>query len=81
MQYGYPLMPFAHFAIPVLEEVKATNHFLHMTELATSSFKSVVRPNVDTLYSSAVLDLSLHDVVVDVPIVKGRYWVFPFYDA
>lgn len=74
-------MPFAHFSIPVLEGVSATNRFLHMKELATSSFKSVVRPNVDTLYSSAVLDMSLHDVVVDVPIVNDRYWVFPFYDA
>lgn len=36
---------------------------------------------MDTLYSTAVIDLSHHDVVVDIPVVKDRYWVFPFYDA
>lgn len=52
-----------------------------MRQLATSASQAVVRPNVDTLYSTAVIDLSHHDVVVDIPVVKDRYWVFPFYDA
>jgi hypothetical protein len=52
-----------------------------MRQLATSAYKAVVRPNVDTLYSIAVIDLSHHDVVVEIPVVKDRYWVFPFYDA
>lgn len=52
-----------------------------MRQLATSASHAVVRPNVDTLYSTAVIDLSHNDVVVDIPIIKDRYWVFPFYDA
>ncbi|KAJ5833814.1 DUF1254-domain-containing protein [Penicillium riverlandense] len=81
LTYGYPLLPLVHFAVPILEEVKGTNRFKHMRELATSAFHDVVRPNVDTLYSTAVIDLSHHDVLVDVPVVEDRYWVFPFYDA
>lgn len=52
-----------------------------MRELATSAYHDVVRPNVDTLYSAAVIDLSHHDVLVDVPVIKDRFWVFPFYDV
>ncbi|KAJ5125360.1 DUF1254-domain-containing protein [Penicillium atrosanguineum] len=80
-EYGYPLPPFARAAVAVLSEVSCTNRFQHMRQLATSASQAVVRPNVDTLYSTAVIDLSHHDVVVDIPVVKGRYWVFPFYDA
>ena len=41
----------------------------------------VVRPNVDTLYLSAILDLSQRDLIVDIPLIKDRYWLFPFYDV
>lgn len=80
-QYGYPLMPFVTFAVPVMEIANGTNRFEHYRELATAEFHDVVRANVDTLYSMSVLDLTHHDLIVDVPVVKDRYWVFPFYDA
>ncbi|KAJ5618929.1 DUF1254-domain-containing protein [Penicillium lagena] len=81
LTYGYPLQALVPFAVPLIEEVKGTNRFKYMRELATSAFHDVVRPNVDTLYSTAVIDLSHHDVLVDIPVIKNRYWVFPFYDA
>ena len=42
---------------------------------------SLVKPNVDTLYISAVVDLSHEDLVLTVPnISDGRYWSFAWYD-
>ncbi len=41
----------------------------------------MIKPNVDTLYSRVVLDLSEYDVILTVPnITDGRYWVYPVYD-
>ncbi|KAJ5082480.1 DUF1254-domain-containing protein [Penicillium argentinense] len=69
------------FAVPTIETANGTNRFMHKRQLATSDFQDVVRPNVDTLYSMSILDLTHHDLLVDVPVVNDRYWVFPFYDA
>ncbi|KAJ5249440.1 DUF1254-domain-containing protein [Penicillium chrysogenum] len=81
LTYGYPLMPFAKFAIPAIEKANGTNRFMHKRQLSTSAFKDVVRPNVDTLYSMVIIDLTHHDLLVDIPVINDRYWVFPFYDA
>jgi hypothetical protein len=66
-------MPFVTFAIPTIEAAKGTNRFEHFRELATAEFHDVVRANVDTLYSMSILDLTHHDLIVDVPVVKDRY--------
>ncbi len=49
------------------------NKFYHMRELATASARDVVKPNRDTLYSSAVIDLHNGPVVVYVPAFD-KYW-------
>ncbi|KAK2764579.1 hypothetical protein FQN54_009274 [Arachnomyces sp. PD_36] len=79
--YGFPLVPYAKVAVDILGELKAPNIFYHSKELATPEDKSVVRPNADTLYSSAPIDLSCQDLVVHIPAIEDRYWVFPFYDV
>ena len=57
------------------------NFLLPATTLATPTETAVVLPNVDTLYSTAVLDLSENNIVVTVPQVDAnRYWNFGFYD-
>ncbi len=43
------------------------NQFLHAEKLATADFKSVVTPNVDTIYSQVFLDLSEDSVVIEIP--------------
>ncbi|BCS30697.1 uncharacterized protein APUU_81000A [Aspergillus puulaauensis] len=78
--YGYPLLAYAQFALPLLSGKYGTNTLDHGRGLATAAFQSVVRPNVDTLYSMAVLDLSAKDLVIEIPPMGDRYWVFPFYD-
>lgn len=58
-----------------------TNRLKHSRQLSTAADTSVVRPNVDKLYSQAIIDLSANDVVLEIPSISDRYWVFPFYDA
>jgi len=57
------------------------NQFANMPEFPDASFKDVVRANVDTLYSSACLDLSKEPMVLSVPDTKGRYYLMPMIDA
>ena len=52
------------------------NQFSHAKAFPPSDFKAVVRPNVDTLYSSANLDLGPEPVVLSVP-ATDRYFMLP----
>jgi hypothetical protein len=49
------------------------NVFSNVPTYPAADAKSVVRPNFDTLYSVAFLDLSKEPVVVSVPDTSGRY--------
>ena len=57
------------------------NIFSHIREFPAADFKMVVRPNFDTLYSSAWLDLTGGPVVVSAGAdPDGRYYELPMYD-
>lgn len=76
--YGYPMM--------VLDQTRqslngVTNRFGYLASPPTAADKTVVRPNVDTLYSLAFLDLSAEPVVIHVPNTDGRYYVMQMMDA
>ncbi|MBQ8015554.1 MAG: DUF1254 domain-containing protein [Clostridia bacterium] len=43
------------------------NRFIHAEALATAEFKNVVTPNVDTIYSQMMLDLSEDAVIIELP--------------
>ncbi len=52
------------------------NRFLHVPALATDRSRAVTTPDVDTLYSTAWLDLSVEPVFLTVPDMGGRYYSF-----
>jgi hypothetical protein len=54
--------------------------FAHIREFPPAEFKAVVRPNFDTLYSIAWLDLTDEAMIVSVPDTDGRYYLLPLYD-
>ena len=56
------------------------NTFVNIPAYPTADMKAVVRPNFDTLYSSAWLDLSEEPVIVSVPDTNGRYYLLPMLD-
>ncbi|MAR01842.1 MAG: hypothetical protein CMI00_15060 [Oceanospirillaceae bacterium] len=57
------------------------NTFHHVYQLPDTEFRAVVRPNVDTLYSAAMLDLSDGPMLLDMPAVADRYVLMALLDA
>lgn len=56
------------------------NMFANVPEYPPANLKVVVRPNFDTLYSVAWLDLTREPVIVSVPDTGGRYYLLPMLD-
>ena len=62
-----------------LDNCAPMNQFGHLREFPDASFEQVIRPNVDTLYSSAWFDLSDQPLVISVPDTD-RYYLLPILD-
>ncbi|MER6332208.1 DUF1254 domain-containing protein [Streptomyces sp. NPDC001034] len=56
------------------------NEFHHMREFPSAEFRAVVRPNFDTLYSNAWLDLTGGPVELRVSDTADRYFMLPLMD-
>jgi hypothetical protein len=78
--YAYPLLLMdgfmrqgTNYAEPTGIVTQApVNQFSHARAFPPADFKAVVRPNVDTLYSSANLDLGPEPVVLSVGMYSQR---------
>ncbi|HEY2463817.1 MAG TPA: DUF1254 domain-containing protein [Steroidobacteraceae bacterium] len=58
-----------------------TNQFVHARAFPDDRTRIVIRPNADTLYSTAWLDLSQEPILLHVPDTHGRYYVMQLLDA
>ena len=59
------------------------NGFVHVREFPPADFRDVVRPNFDTLYSIAWLDLTREPMVLSLPDTSGpdgRFYLMPMLD-
>jgi len=78
--FGYPLV-----LMSITEDVSRAraglNQFIHLREFPDYTFRAVVRPNADTLYSGAWLDVGGEPVILSVPDTKGRYYLIQLMDA
>ena len=79
--YAYPLVLMDATERVSLSRGLSVNHFAHIVNLSTPASRVVVYPNVDTLYSSAWLDLTKGPQTLHVPDMHGRYYTMQFMDA
>jgi hypothetical protein len=56
------------------------NMFVNVPTYPPADMKLVVRPNFDTLYSVAWLDLTKEPMIVSAPDTNGRYYLLPMLD-
>ena len=77
--YAYPLV-----LMDITREVARAapeSDFNHARQFPDHTFRQVVRPNADTLYSIGWLDLSKEPVLMQVPDTGGRYYLMQLMDA
>jgi hypothetical protein len=56
------------------------NMFVNVAAFPPAEMKAVVRPNFDTLYSSAWLDLTKEPMIISAPDTHGRFYLLPILD-
>lgn len=56
------------------------NQFAHMRAFPDHTFREVVRPNADTLYSIVWFDVAKEPLVLSVPDTGGRYYLLQMLD-
>src|ERR1700761_476864 len=78
--YGYPLLAWQKFFVEIVQDIGA-NAWYHSRQLSTADDTEVVKPNVDTLYSEFIFDLSKSNAEITIPDVPaGSFKLFSFYD-
>lgn len=84
--YAFPMLmgyrfAFATFLTPSLPSYRGPTNALHgKAATLDHTFKDVITPNADTPYSFGLLDLRAEPMVLQVPAVRDRYFVWQFVD-
>lgn len=79
--FGYPLVIMDITRDNAALSIAPVNVLYRARTFPDAQFKTVVRPNLDTLYSTAFLDLSPGPLVFEMPANALRYEVMPLLDA
>lgn len=74
--YAYPIV----LMDATMRQTSTTNAFMHARAFPSGDARVVVRPNFDTLYSAAWLDVSREPVVLSVPEMRRRYYLMEMLD-
>lgn len=78
--FGYPLVLADLTRHDFVSDIAPANRLLHMPAFPDADYRVFVRPNVDTLYTQAWLDLDAGPWVFEVP-ASQRYLLMQFLDA
>ena len=78
--FGFPLV-LMDVTRTVFSRFVPINQLEHTRSFPNEGSTEFVRPNVDVLYSSGFLDLSLTPIVLSVPSMADRYYVIQIMDA
>jgi len=78
--WGLPLVVSMRTA-QLFARLLGVNHLSNEPNLSGPGRGLVVAPNVDTLYSIAVLDLRAGPMVLTVPTIRDRYYTYQFLDT
>lgn len=85
-EFAYPIVLMEYTRRAAVERgtlggTAAMNHFTNAPAFPDARFHQVIRPNADTLYSSAWLDLSKEPLVLHLGDTHDRYYLMQFMDA
>ena len=79
--YGYPLVIMEVTRVHSSHYIGPENQLRRVRQFPDASFKDVVRPNVDTLYTTAFFSMKEGPWVFEMPANSERYELMPFMDA
>ena len=85
--FGYPLVTMEMTRRVMTNTATPKDHhapmgqFYHARTFPNASFRDVIAPNADTLFSTAWLDVSKEPYVLSLPDEHGRYYLMPLLDA
>ena len=79
--FGFPLVIMDLTRTRLAQPDAASDRLQRVRAFPDSGFRGVVRPNVDTLYSNAFIDMDQGPWVFEMPANAARYTVMPFMDA
>jgi hypothetical protein len=74
--FAYPLV-----LIEATRVGQPVNVFTHVPQFPRPDTRKVVRPNADTLYTIAWIDLAKEPILIHIPDSGGRFYLLQFMDA